>query len=195
MLGDAIQKLHDDWDKTLHIARPEYWKIQGVTDPESFFKNLPVIYPYGMTLLVEGLEMGLTAKSLFEEFPAKYRGNVSCDTLIPVPESFHVEFSEDFATRLCQVIKSQGLAAVFYHFKGYSETEVVFTFHDAFESELVVSKNVPEAKVMEFAKALGLTAERSNFPGDLRQQLIAVNRALNPPWWRRILNLFVRPEK
>lgn len=148
-----------------------------------------------MTLLVEGLEMGLTARSLFEDFPAKYRRNVSCDTLIPIPESYHVAFSADFATRLCQVIKSQGLAAVFYHFKGYSTTDVIFTFHDAFESELVLSKNIPESKVLEFATALGVTAERSVFAFYGRKQLLALNQNLNPQWWRRVLSFFKRSQR
>lgn len=173
------------------FAGDTYWKIDGVTSPRTFFSHLSKIFPHGNTLLIEGLDLSLTAKSLYSEHPARYTRKVACDTMSPVPDSFHVEFRSDFADRLCQLIDQQGLAAAFYHFKGYSDREVIFTFHDAFEGELVVSGTVAEPLVREFAHDLGCSAQQTPAV-DLRAQLAAIDRAMNPPWWKRALRPFQR---
>jgi hypothetical protein len=191
-MKDAVRKVIAEWDESLHIAGRTYWKLLGVTDPRAFFRHLPKIFPHGSTLLIEGLEIGASAKSLYCLHPSIYTRKVACDTLSPTPESYHVEFSAGLSDRLCQLIESQGLAATFYHFKGYSEREVVFTFHDAFEGELVVSSGLSEKAVRDFASALGKTAEQARFPFDLREHLETLDRAMNPPWWRRALGIFQR---
>jgi hypothetical protein len=105
---------------------------------------------------------------------------------------YHVEFTADFSDRLCLLIESQGLAAAFYHFKGYSESEVIFTFHDAFEGEFVVSRGVREESVREFANGLGRRVEVAAFQVDLREQLRKLDQAMNPPWWRRAVGVLKR---
>ncbi len=191
-MKEAVRKLVVEWDESLHIAGRTYWKLEGVTDPRTFFRHLPKIFPYGMTLLIEGLEIGLSAKSLYADYPAIYTKKVACDTMSPTPDSYHVEFSADFSDRLCQLIESQGLSAAFYHFKGYSQNEVIFTFHDAFEGELVLSSSLSEAMVRDFAGGLGRAAEHAVFPVDLREHLKQIDRAMNPPWWRRVLGILER---
>lgn len=191
-MKDAVRKLVAEWDESLHLAGGTYWKLEGVADPQAFFQHLPKVFPYGRTLLIEGLEIGLSARALYEAYPARYTKKVACDSLSPTPDSYHVEFCADFANRLCRLIASQGLAAAFYHFKGYSETEVMFTFHDAFEGELVLSNTLSEAGVRDFASGLGRTAEHAVFPVDLREYLQQLDRAMNRPWWRRALGIFDR---
>ena len=191
-MKQAVHKLVKEWDQRLHLSGDHYWKIDGITDPQAFFSHLPKIFPHGMTLLFEGLEIGASAKAFYEEFPALYRKNVACDGIDPVPDSHHVAFGPTFTERLCQLIASQGMAAAFYHFKGYSEQEIVFTFHDAFEDELVISTSVPESAVQEFANALGQVAILTPFSINLRDQLGRMDRALNPPWWRRVLK-YLKP--
>jgi hypothetical protein len=191
---DAIHKFALEWDESLHLPGLMYWKLNGVTNPQDFFIHLPKIFPYGMTLLFEDDEMSLTSRALYEEHPAVYRRMVACDTIHPVPESFHVAFSAEFARRLCQLLASQGKDAAFTHFKGYSEREIVFRFHDAFVGEFVLSHSVPETAVREFATALGCTVELAVHPTDLREQVMAMDRMLNPPWWRRMLRVFTRKD-
>ena len=169
-MKDALHKLATEWDKSLHLPGPTYWKLEGLTDPQAFFLHLPMVFPYGMTLLFEDIEMSLTAKSLYAEHPAIYTKKVACDTISPVPESFHVAFSPEFANGLCQLIVSQGFEGTFYHFKGYSQNEVVFTFHDVFMGELVLSNRLPKATVIKFASALGSTAELATYAIDHRHR-------------------------
>src|SRR4051812_49320069 len=102
-MKDAVRKLVVEWDESLHLHGPEYWKIEAVTDPHLFFTHLPMIFPHGMTLLFEGLEMGLTAKSFYGESPANYTKKVSCDTFSPTPDSYHVAFTAGFADELCRL--------------------------------------------------------------------------------------------
>jgi hypothetical protein len=191
-MREAVHKLKIEWDESLHLPGSTYWKVEGVTNPRAFFSHIPKIFPHGMTLLIEGLEVGASAKSLYQEYPAVYTKRVACDTMSPTPASFHVEFSPNFSDCLCRLIESQGLAAAFYHFKGYSEDEVVFTFHDAFRGELVLSGGLSEVAVRDFADALGCPAERAVFRVDLRKQLIALDQAINPPWWLRAWRIFRR---
>lgn len=186
-MKQAVHKLVKEWDQRLQLQGDHYWKIDGITDPTAFFTHLPKIFPCGMTLLFEGLEISASAKALYEEFPALYQKNVACDGIDPAPDSYHVAFSPAFAERLCRLITSQGMAAAFYHFKGYSEQEIVFTFHDAFEDELVISTSVPEAGVHEFARALGRMTIPTPLSINSREQMERMDRALNRPWWRRVL--------
>lgn len=188
----AVHKLVVQWDESLHIIGDAYWRLEGINDPGLFFRHLPTIFPLGMTLLFEGLDLGLTAKSLYGEYPANYIKKVACDTISPVPESHHVAFGMEFSNRLCQLIESQGLTAAFDHFKGYSEQEILFTFHDAFKGELVLSGSLTEASVREFAGGLRCNFERAVFAVDQREQLIRFDQFLNPPWWRRALRFLLQ---
>jgi hypothetical protein len=186
----ALNKLVTEWDELLQFAGDDCWTIEGITNPNAFFQHLPIIFPYGMTLFIEGCEIGLTAKSWYEEYPANYEGKVACDTLMPIPESFHVAFSEQFAEGLCQIITSQGLWRAFYHIKGYTEREILFSFHDAFDNAFTISSCVSEANVREFANKMGLIAQATKFPPDRLEKLRKMNRIFNPPWWKRVLRKF-----
>jgi hypothetical protein len=189
----AFLQREADWEKGLRLPGNTYWKFErGVLPLRDFFQHLPKIFPYGGSLMIEGLEMGLSAKTLYEEHPADYVANVPCDTIHPVPASYHVAFSEEFARRLCLLVDSQGMAANFYHFHGYNNSEKIFTFHswrNNLEGELSLAGNLDETKVRSFASALNCTPELVPFPRDLRQELKNLNRALNPPWWRKLLRL------
>jgi hypothetical protein len=187
-----VHKLAAEWDTYLPHPGPTYWKVDGIKDPKAFFKHLPKIFPYGLTLLLEDPEMSLSAKSLYADFPARFTKKVPCDTIYPVPESHHVVFTADFADRLCQLLASQGYEGTLYHFKGYSEQEIVFSFHDAFMGELVVSHGKPETVIREFAASLNCTAELATYPVDMREQVVMMDRALSPPWWKRMWRLFKR---
>jgi len=185
-----LQKLVSEWDEALHFQGDTYWKVRSGKEPERFFACLPAIFPYENSILFEGLDMGLTAKSLYGENPARYVCRVACDTLSPVPDSFHVAFTPELAEHLCQIIAHQGMETAFYHFKGYSKTELIFSFHtfrDAFESEVVVSRSIGEAEVQNFADALGETVELATFPSERLTELKKINAIVNPRWWERIL--------
>jgi hypothetical protein len=185
-LKHGLQKLVTEWDESIHMEGKTYWKIDGIIDPKSFFLHLPKIFPLGRTLLFEGEEMGLTATSWYEQHPAIYMRKVACDQFSPIPAFYHVTFTDAFAEGLCQIIASQGLVRAFYHFKGYSEREILFTFHDAFEGALYVSNSVDKSSVDEFAASLGKSAQQEIFPNQL-EKLRAIDRSLNPPWWKRLL--------
>ncbi len=192
-LRSGVHRLVSDWDRALHFQGARYWKIPSGNDPLRFFQALPIIFPYGQSLLFEGLEMGLSAKSLYEEFPAKYRRLVACDTISPQPEAFHVVFDPTFAEHLSGIIRSQGMESAFYHFKGYSSTELIFSFHsfsDAFDVELTISESVSETTVTRFAEALGQRAAIATFPEPLIEQLKKFDAIINPSRWRRLLNVF-----
>ena len=131
----------------------------------------------------------MSAKVLFEEYPAIYTREVACDGISPPLDCSHVAFTAKFSDFLCRLLDSQGKPNVFYHFKGYSETEVVFTFHDAFDGELAVSSAVSENAVREFGTALGCQPQLTRFPVDMYQQLVAIDRAMNPPWWKKLLGI------
>ena len=165
------------------------------TDPLRFFTSLPTIFPYEKTLFFEGPEVSLTAKALYNEYPARYVKRVLCDTLIPAPESFDVCFEQDFSERLCQLIAQQGMSATFFHFKGYSETELIFSFHtyaDAFDSDLVISENVSEIAINEFAQKLGQNADLTYFPSNQFEKLKKVDAIINPSWLRKMKESFAR---
>ena len=184
-LKHGLHKLVEEWDSSLHMGGKTYWKIDGIINPKAFFQHLPKIFPIGMTLLIEGEEMGLTATSWYEQHAAPNIQKVACDQFSPIPEFYHVTFTADFAEGLCEIITSQGLARAFYHFKGYSEREILFTFHDAFEGPLLVSDSVNKASIDEFTTALGKNALQEIFPNQL-ENLRAINQILNPPWWKRL---------
>lgn len=193
---EAFRQRETQWDQYLRLQGNAYWKFErGVLPLRDFFQHLPKIFPHGRSIMFEGVKIGLSAKALYEEFPPSYKANVACDTIHPVPASYHVAFTEEFVRRLCQLVESQGMAATFYHFHGYTETEVIFKFHswtNDLEGELLLDGNLDAAHVRSFAGALNCTPELVPFSRDLRQELNNLNRALNPPWWRKLLHRFSR---
>ena len=190
-MREEVHRLVRDWDQYLHLPGESYWKFDGVSDANKFFQHLPAIFPYGSTLFFEGLEIGERATALFREHTAKYTRRVTCDGISPTPDCYHVDFTEKFSDKLCLLIKSEGTASAFYHFKGYSTSEVVFTFHDAFDGELVVSHNLSESTAREFGHALGSNPQLTEFPVDLRQHFTAIDQAMNPPRWKKLLRFFL----
>ena len=105
-MKEELHKLVAEWNETIHLPGRTYWKVEGVTTPQTFFRHLQKIFPYGRTLLIEGLEIGLSAKALYAEYPAIYNQKVACDTLSPTPDSYHVAFGAEFSERLCRLIGS-----------------------------------------------------------------------------------------
>lgn len=184
-MKQQIRELARNWDKYLHLDGREHWRIDGVRDPRAFFAALPIIFPIGSTLMFEGLDIGDRTRALFREKAALSARRVACDTLDPIPEVFHVNFDEDLAERLCEIMETDGVESCCRHFKGYSESQILFTFHGAFEESLVLSINFSEEAVCEFAKRLGLQAVRDSFPTEPRTLLEQMDRSLNPTFWQR----------
>ncbi len=188
-MKQQIRELARNWDKYLHLKGREHWRIDGVQDPRAFFAALPIIFPIGSTLMFEGLAIGDRARALFREKAALSARRVACDTLDPIPEAFHVIFDQDLAERLCAIMATTGVDSCCCHFKGYSENQIIFTFHGAFEESLVLSINLPEEAVRDFSERLGLQVVRDSFPTDPRVLLEQMDRSLNPTFWQRARRL------
>ncbi len=194
-LKPGIHQRVAEWDEYLHFPGAACWTIGDVTNARDLFFHLPKVFPHGGSLFFEGPEMGMSAKALYEEYSATYIRKVMCDTIDPQPDFYHVAFSDEFAQRLCRLIESQGMEAAFYHFKGYSQTEIVFTFHtfrNFFKADLLLTSSLPEKAVRDLSDALGCKLELTPFPRDFRKQTVLLDNALNPHWWKRLLRP-VRP--
>ncbi len=190
---EAFAQREAKWDQEIGMTGSTYWKFErNVLPLRDFFRHLPKIFPPGGTIMFEGLEIGLSAKALYEEHPANYLANVSCDTIHPVPVSYHVAYTDELIRKLCLLVESQGMEAVFYHFKGYTKTEVIFSFHswrNNLEGSLSLAGNLEESRVTSFANALNCATELVPFPHDMHQKLRRINQALSPPWWKRLARL------
>ena len=94
--------------------------------------------------------------------PAQTAGGIAVarDTLYPVPDFYHVTFSQEVVGRLADMTARRPSRECFHHIKAYRGECLLFTFHDAFKGHLLISEHIAEPAVAEFCRILGTSYQR-----------------------------------
>ena len=118
------------------------------------------------------------------------------DTLFPVPDCYHVSFLPEVIARLCELETTRPLNELFDHVKAYHGESLLFTFHDAFTTDLLISGEISETAVAGFSNHIDACYCREpnvnkRDPEQLRRFLWALEnpdkvKIAGEPWWRRI---------
>jgi hypothetical protein len=104
---------------------------------------------------VPGRNQNLSAvQGFFKANRAKDAGPVARDTIFPVPESFHLNYSPEVCAGLLRLFQTLERWEVCNHIKGYAANALIFTLHDGFGNTLRISERVAESSLKTFAKSL-----------------------------------------
>jgi hypothetical protein len=180
----------------IDLDTPFRWVIQGVEQPEPFIRTLPLLLPSDAILYFEGGSIAPDVSAFYESHRSRNAVAVVRDTIFPVPDIYHVAFSQDVVVRLREFAASRSSQELFDHIKAYRGDSLLFTFHDAFAGNLLVSERISESVVAEFCRGLSVSYQREpnvnkRDPGQLRRFLLALEnphkiRIAGEPWWRRL---------
>ncbi|HWW03141.1 MAG TPA: hypothetical protein VNZ64_25800 [Candidatus Acidoferrum sp.] len=185
----------------IDLDSPQRWTVAGLRDPATFFRHLDRLIPADSILYFEATN---PAKEVTEFYEAnRARGGAVCvvrDMIFPVPEIFHVQMRPGLIEELVNLLGKHSQQCCFTHVKAYSEAQLLFAFHDAFDgSSLLVSDRVPAKRVQAFCAGTGATCcrepnQNERDPEVLRRLLWAME---NPdqvrilwPWWKKALFLW-----
>jgi hypothetical protein len=147
-------------DEGIDLNAEFCWVVSGVRQPEPFFRSLSLLLPQNSVLYFEGCSIGSDVSAFYESHRAPNAVAVCRDTIFPFPDSFHVGFSPEVATRLCELATNRASNELFDHIKAYRAGSMLFTFHDAFENDLLISGLIEELALAEFCRRLAVNYKR-----------------------------------
>ena len=185
----------------IDLASVDRWVIPGLEAPVPFFQHLNLLLPANSILYFEGTSIHPEVARFYESNRAKHPVAVVRDTIFPIPETFHVSMTETVIDGLVELLGRHARPECFDHVKGYIGETLLFTFHDAFDNNLLVSDLIPENAVKEFTTILGTTYTRERNvnkrdPEQLRLFLHALENPqkfrVNWPWWKKAVFFWKR---
>ena len=178
------------------------WVLSGIKKPQLFFGNLHSLLTPDSILYFEGCSIAPDVAKFYESHRAGNAVAVVRDTLFPVPDCFHVSFLPEVIARLCEFATARPLNELFDHVKAYRGESLLFTFHDAFTTDLLISEQVSETAIAEFSNHIDARYRRElnvnkRDPEQLRWFLWALEnpdkvRIAGEPWWKRIWRRLTR---
>ena len=188
----------------IDLDTPQHWVISGIRGRHAsrFFELCEHLLRPDSIFYFEGTSIAPDIVAFYAQHRAPNAVSVIRDTIHPVPETFHVTCSPTVITRLRELSETHALPEICDHVKAYHGQTLLFTFHDAFTSDLRVSQHIPEANIKAFCDAFGIgyTVEQTNArnPAELQAFLNLLEdpnamrkiRFAGEPrwrtWWRRL---------
>jgi len=132
------------------------WVIGETADLAAVLESLPLIIDESCFLFFEGGRPGAALREYIESHQVEEQEKVPRATVWPRLPVVHLPATLSAIQELAQLAANSSPFEFGVHFRVYRKGEVVLEWHDAFMQEMLVSKDVPESKVMRFAKALGV---------------------------------------
>jgi hypothetical protein len=180
----------------IDIDTPFHWVIEGLKEATPFFDHLPTLLPSGSVLYLEGIGICPEMASYYAAHRAANAVEVVRDTISPVPDTYHVGFSPEVSAGLRRLSEKHPVAEMFDHIKSYKDVTMLFSFHDAFDGQMLVSENVPEAAIERFCRSLGGSRRReATKPRDLDPLRLFLRIVENPDEWVMQGDKVMRREK
>lgn len=195
-LKDNLRDMAAGRGDGIDLDTPFRWVVEGIKQPQPFFASLPSLLPTDAILYFEGGSIASDTARFYERHRAPNAVVVVRDTIFPVPDIYHVTFSQEVATQLREWAAGRPSQELFDHIKAYRGESLLFTFHDAFDGYLLLSEHIAEPLVAEFCRNLGVSYQREpnvnkRDPEQLRRFLWALEnphkiRIAGESWWRRL---------
>jgi hypothetical protein len=194
-LKDNLREMIAGREDGIEIDTQFRWVVSGVKEPAPFFQSLSLLLAPDAVLYFEGCSVARDVSAFYESNKAQNPVGVVRDTLFPVSDCFHVSFSPEVVSRLCELAGSRASKELFDHMKGYRAQTLLFHFHDAFDNNLLISGQVAEPAVTEFSNRLGASYRREPNVNKRDEGLRALLKAMETPstiriagepWWRRL---------
>lgn len=142
------------------IDTPEHWAVRGITDATLFFRHLPLLLEPSSGLYLEGFNIPPEAREFYQKHRKSDPMYLDPHTVYPEPETYHLEVSDQLLHGFAELLGRLPKERLFRHICGYEGKRLTFWWHDAFESDLLISGDVPEDVVTKFCGVLNVTFSR-----------------------------------
>jgi hypothetical protein len=195
-LKDSLRAMAAGRGDGIDIDTPFRWNVEGIDQPEPFFRCLPILLPDDAILYLECDTIPADVSSFYEAHRASKPVAVVRDMIFPVPDTYHVALSQELLNGLNDFAAKRRPEELFNHIKAYRGESLLFSFHDAFAGCLLISEHVAEPVVAEFCSRLGVSYNReqniiNRDPEQLHRFLWALEnpdkvKLAGEPWWRRL---------
>ncbi len=187
---DILASLND----AISLDTPSLWAVEGIENPEQFIRSLPLLLPSDAIIYLEGTSISSDVAEFYEAHRTNTPSRVVRDTVLPIPQRFHVVFSKELREGLARLAVLRRTEDLFDHIKAYRGNSLLFEFHDAFQGALLIADHVAEATIAEFCCNLGVRYSRgpniNKRAESLRRFLLMLEnpdmlkKAKREPWWR-----------
>ncbi|MFB3891492.1 MAG: hypothetical protein ACE15C_05655 [Phycisphaerae bacterium] len=147
------------------LDRP-FWSLDGATTFPAIFRALRNLLPEGSILYLEGGTPDANLRRFFRDHAMATRQRVDRAWLRPAAVS--VPATPDNLESLAVMGEHLAEPELCIHFHVYRGDRVLLSWHDAFTQPMLLSGDLPEAKVREFAQAVGMVPQAvvNMEPGD-----------------------------
>ncbi|MBI5394181.1 MAG: hypothetical protein HZA91_02670 [Verrucomicrobia bacterium] len=143
-----------------------FWELDGKTDFPNLFRALADFLPDGSVLYFEGgspkneLLAFLNAHAIPEET------HVAVSVLWPKPVYYHIPATRKNLARLAELSEHCAAPELGVHFHVYCENKILLEWHDAFGQPMLLSGDIPEDKVINFAQVLSMKTTKWKNAGE-----------------------------
>ena len=146
---DERQGIHLDLDVP-------HWIVSSPKEFPAFFRALVDLVPEGAIAYLEGGFPPEHLRSFLKENAVSELSHVAMGTIWPRPNVFHVPATPENLLRLADIAEHCAEPEVAIHFHVYKDHQILLQWHDAPDDPMYISKGIPEEKIGEFCKKLGI---------------------------------------
>jgi hypothetical protein len=136
--------------------RVPHWIASSPKEFPAFFRALVDLVPEGAIAYLEGGSPPEDLESFLVEKSVPEVSHVAMGTIWPRPEIFHVPATPENLLRLAEIAEHCAEPEVAIHFHVYKDNRILLQWFDAFDNPVCISKEIPEEKIREFCKKLGI---------------------------------------
>jgi hypothetical protein len=145
----------------LDFSRP-HWEIscpkKGLL-PE-FLKALESLLPEGSILYLEGGYPSKKDEVLLKSMSVPEQAHVAMGTIWPRPQIFHIPATGENLEELARVAQNRAMPELAVHMHVYHGDRVLLQLHDAFDIPFYMAGEIPEERIKEFCRKLGVEYQR-----------------------------------
>ena len=145
----------------LDTDRP-FWELTGDIDFPSLLIALPDLLPEESVLCFEDGSPSGELLGFLRAHEIPERAHVACGT-IPRPTVFHIPAEPGTMRLLAGLMSSRAYPELAIHFHVYHDQSILLEWHDAFTQPMLLSGELPEAKMRTFAAELRMSLKRAWF--------------------------------
>lgn len=142
----------------LHVP---HWTASSPKEFAAFFRALVDLVPEGAIAYLEGGSPPEDLQFFLKENPVREPSHVAIGTIWPRPKVFHVPATPENLLRLADIAEHCAEPEIAIHFHVYKDCQVLLQWFDAFADPICISKEIPEEKIREFCKNLGIEYKTS----------------------------------
>lgn len=142
-------------DDGIALGEETRWVISGITDFETFFRNVSTLLPEKDSILyLEGTATAPDVQSFLNKHAGAPLAKIRDGTIWPRPHKWHIRISRDFLNQLEMIASRHTTPEIADHCHIYTTDGMILQWFDACDSDCPIglARTVNEVQARAFAK-------------------------------------------